>query len=114
MRYVRAFGAFWYDFLVGDRLGLVHLRVRIEKVPSTASDVAKEQFAKDHLVANYFVPTKNFVKGAGEWLPASQEPDPGLGVHQDHHATLRLLGCSLRRGTSRARGSAPRSARNRS
>jgi hypothetical protein len=49
------------NFLVGNRLSLVHLRVRFEKVPSVSSNVANEQFAKNHLVANYLVPTKNFV-----------------------------------------------------
>ena len=102
------------NLLVGDRLSLLHLRVSIEKVPSAASNVANEQFAENHLVADDLVPTKNFVKAAGEWLTASQEPDPDRSIHQDHQATLRLLGCSRRRGTSRARGSAPRSARNRS
>ncbi|HEX7500668.1 MAG TPA: hypothetical protein VF524_10255 [Polyangia bacterium] len=52
-------------------MGLVHLRVSFEKVPSATSDVADEQFAKNHLVAKYLVPTENFVKAAGEWLPAS-------------------------------------------
>jgi hypothetical protein len=49
------------NLLVGDHWGLVHLRVRFEEVPSAASNVANEQFAKDHLMANYFVPAKNFV-----------------------------------------------------
>jgi len=69
------------NFLVGDRLSLVHLRVRFEKVPSAASDVANEQFAEDHLVSNYLVPTKNFVKAAGEWLTASEEPDPDRSIY---------------------------------
>jgi hypothetical protein len=64
------------NLLVDDRLSLVHLRVRFEKVPSAASNVANQKLAIDHLVANYLVPTKNFVKAAGEWLPASEEPDP--------------------------------------
>jgi len=69
------------NFLVGNRLGLEHLRVRFEKVPSAASNVANEQFAKNHFVANYLVPTKNFVKAAGEWLTASEEPDPDRSIH---------------------------------
>jgi hypothetical protein len=60
---------------------LIHLRVSFEKVPSATSDVADEQFAQNHLVANYLVPTENFVKAAGEWLPASEEADPDRSIH---------------------------------
>jgi hypothetical protein len=69
------------NLLVGDHLSLVHLRVRFEEVPSAASNVANEQFAKDHLMANDLVPTKNFVKAAGKWLTASEEPDPDRSIH---------------------------------
>lgn len=64
------------NLLVGDRLSLVHLRVRFEKVPSAAANVANEQFAEDHLVTNCLVPTKNLVKAAGEWFTTGEEPDP--------------------------------------
>ncbi|HEX7507343.1 MAG TPA: hypothetical protein VF550_11270 [Polyangia bacterium] len=70
-----------HNFLVGDRMSLVHLRIRFEKVPSAPSNVANEQFAENHLVANYLVPTKNFVKAAGEWLTSSEEPDPDRSIH---------------------------------
>ncbi|HEY5284907.1 MAG TPA: hypothetical protein VIM14_19090 [Polyangia bacterium] len=69
------------NLLVGDRLSLVHLRVRFEKVPSAATNVANEQFAEDHLVTNYLVPTKNLVKAAGEWLTTGEEPDPDRSIH---------------------------------
>ena len=66
---------------MGNRLSLVHLRVRFEKVPSAASNVANQQLAINHLVANYLVPTKNFVKAAGEWLTASEKPDPDRSIY---------------------------------
>jgi hypothetical protein len=70
------------NFLVGDHLSLVHLRVRFEKVPSAAASyVANEQFAKDHLMANDLVPTQNLVKAAGDWLTASEEADPDRSIH---------------------------------
>gem|GEM_PF-6492453 len=68
------------NLLVGDRLSLVHLRVRLQKVSSAASNVANEQFAEDHFVTNCLVPTKNVVKAAGEWLTTGEESDPDRGV----------------------------------
>jgi hypothetical protein len=69
------------NLLVGDCLSLVHLRVRLEKIPSAASNVANEQFAEDHLVTNCLVPTKNLVKSAGEWLTTGEEPEPDRSIH---------------------------------
>ena len=66
---------------MGDCLSLVHLRVRLEKILSAASNVANEQFAEDHLVTNCLVPTKNLVKAAGEWLTTGEEPEPDRSIH---------------------------------
>jgi len=66
---------------VGDRGGLVHLRVSIEEIPSSATYIADQQIAENHLVANYLVATKKFIKAAGKWLTASQEPNPDRGIH---------------------------------
>jgi hypothetical protein len=66
---------------VGDRIGLVHLRVSFEKIPSSATYIADQQFAENHLVADYLVATKKFVKAAGKWFMASQEPNPDRSIH---------------------------------
>jgi len=69
------------NLLVGDRLSLVHLCVRFEKVPSATSNFANEQFAENHFVSNCLVPTKNLVKATGEWLTPGEEPDPDRSIH---------------------------------
>jgi hypothetical protein len=66
---------------VGDRVGLVHLRVSFEKISSSATYIADQQFAENHLVANHLVATKKFVKAAGKWLTASKEPNPDRSIH---------------------------------
>ena len=65
---------------MGDRTGLVHLRIGFQKVPSSATYVADKEFAENHLVPHYLVSAKKVVKAAGKWLTASQESNPNRSI----------------------------------
>lgn len=101
------------DHFVMRYLGrLLHQCVPRQQVLATPS-IADQQLPEHQLVSNHFILAEEIVEPARKWLPTCQEANPYGRVDENHYAALRR-GRSRRRGTSRAFGSEPRSARMRS
>lgn len=90
---------------------LMHLLVVVEKLLASA-DIADQQFAVNEVMGTDLITAQKSLEFSGVWYSIRQESNPNRRVDEDGHATecradvVRLR----RRGTSRARGSEPRSA----
>jgi hypothetical protein len=104
-----------HDFAVRDDRCLIHLLV-IRQKPLPPTLVTNQEFAVHELVAADFVATQERIQFGGIRRAIREESNPDGRVGQD----ARAAGCLAdderprRRGTSRASGSEPRSARRRS
>jgi hypothetical protein len=96
---------------VWHRRRLMHLLVVFEKLLASA-DIADQQFAVNELMSTDLVAAQKFFEFSGVWCSIRQESNPDRRVDKDCHATECRVDVvrSRRRGTSRARGSEPRSA----
>ena len=90
---------------------LMHLFVVVEKVFASA-DIPDQQFAVHEVMATDLVAAQKLLEFTGVWCSIRQESNPDRRVDEDGHATECRADVvrSRRRGTSRARGSEPRSA----
>ena len=84
----------------------------------TAAPCPDEQLSEHQLVREHLLAVEESIERTRERLAPGEESNPHRGVDEDDHATrgfLRRVGRELsrRRGTSRAAGSVPRSARKR-
>jgi hypothetical protein len=89
----------------------MHLLVVFEKLLASA-DIADQQFAVNDVMGTDLVAAQKFLEFSGVWCSIRQESNPDRRVDEDGHATECRADVvrSRRRGTSRARGSEPRSA----
>jgi hypothetical protein len=96
---------------VWHRRRLMHLLVVFEKLLASA-DIADQQFAVNELMSTDLVAAQKVFEFSGVWCSIRQESNPDRRVDKDCHATECRVDVvrARRRGTSRARGSEPRSA----
>jgi hypothetical protein len=96
---------------VWHRRRLMHLLVVFEKLLASA-DIADQQFAVNELMSTDLVAAQKFFEFSGVWCSIRQESNPDRRVNKNCHATECRVDVvrARRRGTSRARGSEPRSA----
>jgi hypothetical protein len=90
---------------------LMHLLVPFEQ-PLASADITDQQFAVHKIVGTGLVAAQKVFEFSGVWCSIRQESNPDRRVDKDCHATECRVDVvrSRRRGTSRARGSEPRSA----
>ena len=96
---------------VWHRRRLMHLLVVFEKL-LTSADIADQQFAVNEVMGTDLVAAQKFLELCGVWCSIRQESNPDRRVDKNCHATECRVDVvrARRRGTSRARGSEPRSA----
>jgi hypothetical protein len=96
---------------VWHRRRLMHLLVVFEKLLASA-DIADQQFAVNELMSTDLVAAQKVFEFNGVWCSIRQESNPDRRVNKNCHATECRVDVvrARRRGTSRARGSEPRSA----
>jgi hypothetical protein len=89
---------------------LMHLLVVVEKLLASA-DIADQQFAVNEVMGTDLVAAQKSLEFSGVWCSIRQKSNPDRRVDEYGHAECRAdVVRSRRRGTSRARGSEPRSA----
>ena len=96
---------------VWHRRRLMHLLVVFEKLLASA-DIADQQFAVNEVMSTDLVAAQKVFEFNGVWCSIRQESNPDRRVNKNCHATECRVDVvrARRRGTSRARGSEPRSA----